>query len=50
MALRPKVARVIKLKAFKRAFLKSNPFNLNDKDRQQIRNHLANFDKLFINF
>lgn len=48
--LRPKVQRVIKLKATKRAFLKSNPFKLNDKDYRQLKSWLKCYVKLFVNF
>lgn len=46
--LRPKVLRIIKLQAFKRAFSKSNPFRINDKDRRQLRSWLKPQYKLFI--
>lgn len=50
MGIRLKVARVIKHRAFKSAFLKTNPFKLNAKDRQQLRAYMIAYDKLFINF
>lgn len=46
--LRPKVKRVIKLKAFKRARRKDNPFNLNAKDWQQLNSWQHCFYKFFV--
>lgn len=50
--IRSKVAKVTRLDGFKKAFKHTNPFQLNEKDKRQLREHMRQLEiinKLFLN-